>query len=177
MTIMRKQRQCYSEVAISRLRTEFSSPSIDEGLRLQLTESLGTQTRERSRQYSLAESLEEANSYTSQVVDLSSSESLETYEKLLFESDAARDSCSMTRMAETIQHLEEMLSITSPGTERHKNRLSFLAKWYQSKFHRTNDISDMEESIEYRFSTSRSRKPGRLATSMSHSPSAMTPSS
>jgi hypothetical protein len=190
----------YSEVTISRLRTLLSSPSIDEGLRLQFTDVLAIQARERFTQYSLAESLEEANSYTSQVVDLSSSESLEKSGKLFLESEAVRESYSMTRMAEKIQHLEELLSITPPGTERHKKCLSNLANWYQSKFHRTNDISDIEESIKYSrlsldathssdpwrtipllpcatSSTSRSRKPGRSATSTSQSPSAMTFSS
>ncbi|KAH9171553.1 CHAT domain-containing protein [Lactarius sanguifluus] len=93
--------------------------------------------------------LEEANSYTSQVVDLSSSESLERSGELLLESDAVRESYSMTGMAEKIQHLEELLSITPTKTERHEQYLSRLAKWYESKFYRTNDISDLEESIKY----------------------------
>ncbi len=139
----------YSEVTISRLRTFLSSSSIDEGLRLRLTEGLAIQARERFSQYSLAESLEEANSYTSQLVDLSSSQSLEKSKGIFPVSGAVRKLYSMTRMAEEIYHLEELLSITPPGTERHKDCLSHLADWYETKFYRTNDISDVEESIKY----------------------------
>ena len=141
----------YSEVTISHLRTLVSTPfvQVDEGLRFGVTETLAMQARERFRQYSLAESLQEANSYTSQVIDLSSSESLEKSGELYLDSEVVRDSCSMTRMAETIQYLEEMLSISPPGTQRHKECLSDLADWYESKFHRTNDISDIEESMKY----------------------------
>ena len=64
------------EVAISRLRTELDSSSGDERLRLQLTESLALQTKMRSRRYGLAESLEEADTFSSQLVVISSSESL-----------------------------------------------------------------------------------------------------
>ncbi|KAI9462872.1 CHAT domain-containing protein [Lactarius psammicola] len=138
----------YSEVSISRLRT-FLSSSSDEKIRLQFTDMLSGQARERFKDYSLAENLEEANFYTSQLVDLSSSQSLEKSERPFLGSDAVRESYSMTRMAERIQHLEELLSITPPGTKRHKACLSDLADWYKSKFSRTNDISDIEESIKY----------------------------
>ncbi|KAI9462864.1 CHAT domain-containing protein [Lactarius psammicola] len=135
----------YSEVSISRVRSLLNSSSIDERLRLQLTESLAFENRKRFRRYSLAESLEEANSHTSQVVELSSSQSLEGYGELFLESE----SYSMARIAERIQHLEELLPITPPGTERHKECVSELANWYKSKFCRSNDISDIEESIKY----------------------------
>ena len=52
-------------------------------------------------------------------------------------------------MAEKIQHLEGLLSITPPGTDRHSRCLGLLADWYESKFNRTNDLSDIEESIKY----------------------------
>ena len=139
----------YSEVATSRLRASLSSSSVGEGLRFKLTDILAIRARERFEKYSLAESLEDANSYASQLVDLSSSQSLEKSEELFLESDTVRESYSITRMVETIQHLEELLSITPPGTERHKECLSHLANWYKSKFCRTNDISDVEESIKY----------------------------
>ena len=48
-----------------------------------------------------------------------------------------------------IQYFEELLSNTSPGTERHKDCLSDLAEWYKSKFYHTNDTSDIDESIKY----------------------------
>jgi CHAT domain-containing protein/tetratricopeptide (TPR) repeat protein len=139
----------FSEVAISRLRTELSSPSIDEGLRIRYAESLAIQTRERFTRYSLAESLEEANSYVSQVVDLSSSPSLAQSGELFSGSGAVRETYSATAMQQKIQHLEELLSITPPGTDRHKECLSILADWYESKFCHTTNISDIEESIKY----------------------------
>ena len=139
----------YSEVAISRLRTELSSPTINEGLRLRLTESLAIKTRLRYSQYSLAESLEEANSCTSQAVGLSSSTNLAKSGDIFSASEAVRETYSATAMEQKIQDLEELLSSTPPGTERHKECLSVLADWYQSKFCRTKDISDIEESIKY----------------------------
>ena len=59
----------------------------------------------------------------------------------------------MTEMAEKIQHLEEFLSNTPLGTEPRERCLNRLAMWYQSKFHRTNDILDIEESIKYSWLT------------------------
>ncbi|KAH9047518.1 hypothetical protein EDB83DRAFT_2634199 [Lactarius deliciosus] len=135
----------YSEVSISRIRTLLGSSSIDEELRLSLTEMLAFEARKRFFRYSLAEGLEEANSNTSQVLDLSPSQSLEESAELFIEPG----SYSMTRMVEKIQHLEELLSVTPPGAGRYIEYVSDLANWYKSKFHRTNDISDIEESIKY----------------------------
>ena len=42
-----------------------------------------------------------------------------------------------------------MLSITPPGTDRYVKCLGHLENWYESKFLRTNDISDLEEAIKY----------------------------
>jgi CHAT domain-containing protein len=139
----------YSEMTTSRLRTLLSSSSIDEGLRVQMTDILAIQARDRFTQYNLAENLEEATSYTSQVVDLSSSESLKQSGGDFLESDAVRETYSATAIQQKIQHLEELLSITPPGTKHHKICLTELAEWYKTKFHRTDNISDIEESIKY----------------------------
>jgi CHAT domain-containing protein len=139
----------YSEVTISHLRSLLSSSSVDEGLRFQITDILAMQAGDRFTQYSLAETLEEANSCTSQLIDLSSSESAKKFGEHFQESDAVRESYSITRVAEKIQHLEELLSNTSPGAKHHKDYLSILADWYETKFNHTNDISDIEESIKY----------------------------
>ena len=139
----------YSEVTISRLRTLLNTSSVDEPLRLRIAEVLAKHTRERFAQYSLAENLEEAESYTSQVIDLSSSLGMEICGALFLESEAVRQSYSMTKMAEKIQLLEEVLLTTPPGTERHNQCLQILAHWYQTKFHRTDNISDIVESIKY----------------------------
>ncbi|KAI9462856.1 CHAT domain-containing protein [Lactarius psammicola] len=138
----------YSEVTISRLRTLLGS-SNDERHRLRFTNTLAIEAKERFIRYSLAESVEEANHNASQVVHLSSSRTLERSGELFHESDVVRETYSMTRMAEKIQHLEELLSIAPPGTQRHKQCLSHLADWYKSKFDRTGDVSDIEESVKY----------------------------
>ncbi|KAI9444063.1 hypothetical protein H4582DRAFT_2071659 [Lactarius indigo] len=143
----------YSEVSISRFRTLLNSSALDGPFRLLLTKVLARQTRERSRHYSLAESLEEANSYASQAVDLSTSQSLEkSREDLIDLVIVNRNSVgkhSMERTTEKIQLLEELLSNTPPGTLHHKLLLMVLGEWYQSKYYHTNDISDIEESIKH----------------------------
>ena len=136
----------HSELSISRLRTILSSSSIDEGLRLQLTDALKTRTTERFERYGLAESLDEANSYTSKIVD--TSQSLEMSEEVFDELGAVMES-SVTRMAAIIQHREGLLSTTPPGTQRHRQCLTSLSIRYRLKFCRTDDISDIEESIKY----------------------------
>ena len=141
----------YSELAISRLRaiSSFESPFLDEELRLVFTSSLATQTRHRFREYSLDESLEEANSYISQLVNASSSSSLAESAELFLVSEAVRETYSATDIQQKIEHLENLLSITPPGTKRYIECLGHLEKWYESKFRRTNDMSDLEEAIKY----------------------------
>ncbi|KAH8992687.1 CHAT domain-containing protein [Lactarius akahatsu] len=107
------------------------------------------EARKRFEQYSLPESLEEADSNTSRLVDFSSSQSLEISGVLILEQDAARGSHPTTRMEEKIQRLEELLSIAAPGTGRYRECLRHLAEWYKTKFCSTNDISDVEKSINY----------------------------
>jgi hypothetical protein len=102
----------YSEVTISRLRAFLSLSSIDETRRHSATGMLVLQAGKRFDQYSLAESLEEVNSSVSQVVDLSSSQSVEKSENLFIEPHTVQELYSMTRMVEKIQRLEELLSGT-----------------------------------------------------------------
>ena len=139
----------YSEVAISRLRAASSSPSLDERLRLAFASSLVAQTGIRFREYSLDENLQEGNSYTSQLVNASSSSSLAESAELLTWSEAVRETYSATEIQQKIEHLEHLLSVTPPGTERYADCLRHLNNWYESKFRCTNDISDLEESIKY----------------------------
>jgi CHAT domain-containing protein len=140
----------YTEISISRLRTLFSSTSVNAQLSVPLTDILAMQARERFRLFGPTESLEEANTYTAQLVDPSSSQSLENSGKHVRESAAVRVlSYSITGIAEKIQHLEELLSIAPPGTEPYRECLSQLTSWHQSMFHRTNDILDIEGSLKY----------------------------
>ena len=141
----------YSEVAISRLRRELSSPSIDEGFRFQYSGMLSILVKNRFRNYSLSESLEEANSNSAKVVNLLSSQTLDNFGTLLTrtELENVQNTYSMTELHQKTRYLEELLSNTPPGTERYKYYLSYLANWYGSKSRRTKDTSDINESIKY----------------------------
>ena len=138
----------YSKVTISRLRTYLSSGSVNEQFRFIFTAALAMEVRKRFGRYNLAESLEEANSSTSQLFDIPSSGSREKY--ISIEHLLKSDSGSYPAIgAERIQHFEGLLSTNPPGTNRHNESLRCLAFWYESKSIHTNDLSDIEESIKY----------------------------
>jgi CHAT domain-containing protein len=135
----------YTEVVISRLR-------LDDGLRLSFASTFAIQNRIRFNEYGLEESLEEAKSYgsyVSQLVNASSPSSLAGSAELPSWSEAVQVTYSVTDIQQKIEHFENLLSITPPGTERHKECLDYLKNWYESKFRLTNNISDIEESIKY----------------------------
>jgi tetratricopeptide (TPR) repeat protein len=135
----------YSEVTISRLRASLSSSSHHvKRLLPELAENLALAARGRFERYNLPESLEEAKLYTTQAAEISSSESLE---ESVF--DPVLESWPIAKMTEKIQRLEDLLSITPPGTDCYSMCLSHLADWYRVRSYRTNDISDLEESIKY----------------------------
>ena len=135
----------FAEEAISYQRAILRSPSINETFRYSTTEALATRARERFTQFSLAEGLEEANSYVSQVVDFSSTRGL----GYLSETDAVYDAYTATTIEQKIQHFEELLPNTLPESEDHRDYLVELAHCYKTKFSRTNEFSDIEKSIKY----------------------------
>ena len=137
----------YSEVAISRIRAELGSPSLDEVGRFNFSEMLSTLVKGRFRDYSLSENLEEASSQVDSL--LSSQTVVEKSGMLLTHIEDVQEAYSMTALQQKIRYLEELLSNTPLGTERHTYCLSHLADWYKSKFRRTNDTSDIDESIKY----------------------------
>ncbi|KAF8270111.1 CHAT domain-containing protein [Lactarius quietus] len=126
----------YSEMAISRLRAELRSPDIDERLAFRITEALAFHTKERFKHYNLTESLEEANP-------------IDATTGFLTGLDDVRETYSVTAIQQIIHQLEEELSNTPAGTKHHNDCLKELAHWHRTKFSRTNDISDIEESIKY----------------------------
>ncbi|KAH9047137.1 CHAT domain-containing protein [Lactarius hengduanensis] len=130
------------EVAISRLRAELSSSSIPEEHRFYVAQNLSMLVKNRFINYSIAESHEESDSYLSQVVDLSLS-------REYVELDDVLETYSTAALQQKIRHLKELISNTALGTEHHKRLLWRLANWYRAKFSRTNDISDIEESVKY----------------------------
>jgi hypothetical protein len=141
----------YSEVAIARLRAHFGSLPLDpdEQLRLTLASSIATQSTHRFTEFSLDESLEEANLYISQLVNASSSSSLPESAELLWWFEEVREIYSTTDIQQKIEYLENLLATTPPGTKYYIECLSRLEKWYESKFRRTDDILDIEEAIKY----------------------------
>ena len=139
----------YLEVAISRLRVELSSPSINEFDRIEFSEMLSNLVKERFRDYSLSENLEEANSNSSQILSLSSSQIQERSGRLPAPREDVQKVYSMMAVEQKVKYFEELLSNTSPGTERHRACLSDLAEWYKSKFCFSNDTSDIDQSIKY----------------------------
>jgi CHAT domain-containing protein len=137
----------YSEVAITSLRALVRSSFIDEELRFHISDILSMLVGDRVTKYDLADGLEEANSHLSQAASLSA-QILEKSGELMNESYAIRETSSLEEMHQKIRHLEEQLSNT-PETSDHKSHLSGLSDWYETKFSRTKDISDIEESIKY----------------------------
>ena len=135
----------YSEVAISHQRAILTSSSIDENFRFSTTEALAARATERFTQYRLAESLEEANSYVSQVVDYSSSRDL----GFLSETDAVQEAYTTMEIQQKIQHFEDLLSNNLPEIEHYEDYLIGLANCYKTKYSRTNNSSDIEKSIKY----------------------------
>jgi hypothetical protein len=69
--------------------------------------------------------------------------------ELLVRSEAVRETYSITDIKQKIEHFENLLSTTPPGTERHRDCLYCLERWYVSKFRLTDNILDIEESIKY----------------------------
>ena len=141
----------YWEATISRLRIELGSSVGERDQsqdRVRLANSLVSLVDARSRLYKLPEGHDEAKSYASQVFDLSSSESWDILGYIPI--DPIRQLYSITSMTEKSQHLEELLSNTPSGTDNHYTCLNHLSYWYSTKFDRTDDMSDLEESIKYR---------------------------
>ncbi|KAF8268585.1 CHAT domain-containing protein [Lactarius quietus] len=138
----------YFEASTSHLRTQVMSPVIGDMPRIGSASLLETHNRLRFDEYGLAESLEEANSHSSHLVNLTSSSSLAMSERP-YVPDRLKKTYSAAEIQQQIEYLEKELSITPSGTQHHIQCLSHLEKWYESKFHRTNDISDIEESMKY----------------------------
>jgi CHAT domain-containing protein/tetratricopeptide (TPR) repeat protein len=137
------------EVVISRLRAYYSTfPSFHEGFP-SFASAFAIHARLRFREYSLEESLEEANPYITRPVNASSSSNLAESVELLSWSEAVRETYSATDIKQKIEHYENLLSTTPPGTKRHRDRLYRLEKWYKLKFRLTDNILDIEESIKY----------------------------
>jgi len=121
----------YSEETISRCRTA-------------LTQALAIHAEQRFRSFGLIDGFREARSLVPEIVNLSSSgEDV----GVLYASKRAHP---MATVVEKIQQLEELLTTTASGSLQHRTYLEDLACWYDTKFSRTGDISDLKTAIRHR---------------------------
>ncbi|KAI0301423.1 CHAT domain-containing protein [Russula brevipes] len=113
----------YSEEAMSRCRTALSSPSLDDHLRVVLTQALAIQAEQRFKSFGLTDGLMEAGSLVPDLVNLISS----------------TEGIGGCTPADTIA-----------GSLHQRTCLEDVACWYDTKFSRTGNLSDIEMAITYR---------------------------
>ncbi|KAI0293145.1 CHAT domain-containing protein [Multifurca ochricompacta] len=140
----------YLEEAISRCRTLFGSSSLDNDLRHLFTHVMASLAEKRFENFGLTEALQEARSYTSEAVSLALSPSAHVISQEIDKIDAVRTAYPMKVVEEKIRNLRELISKTPPGNSNHNSRIRDLMNWYETKFSRTNNITDLEEVIKCR---------------------------
>ncbi|KAI0289899.1 CHAT domain-containing protein [Multifurca ochricompacta] len=140
----------YLEEANSRLRALLSSSSLDSDLRHSFTHGMAILAKERFNNFGLTEALQEAHSYTSEMVNLASSSAHGTFGEDIDNVEAVRAAYPMAVVEEKIQNLRKLISETPPRSSKYNVYLQHLADWYRTKFSRTNDIIDLEEVIKCR---------------------------
>ncbi len=131
----------YLEATIPHLRAYVNSSSAGGEGRLLSINNLVFAAQSRFSHYSLADSREEANFYKSQLIGRQNCPSQDEHGEL----DPVQETMAIQQ---SIQHLEEQLSNTPPGT-RHFDLLEKLLLSHQVKISLTNDPLDIEQSIEY----------------------------
>ena len=134
----------YSEEAILRCRAALSFTSLDNHLRVVLTQALAILAEQRFKYFGLADGLQEADSLVSDIVMLLSSE------EGVGGVYASKRAYSIGTVVEKIRHLEELLQGTTSESPCHRTYLEDLACWYDTKFSRTGDIPDIKMAIRYR---------------------------
>ncbi|KAI0297321.1 CHAT domain-containing protein [Multifurca ochricompacta] len=141
----------YLEEATSRFRTLLGSSSLDNDLRYGVTHNMASLAKKRFKNFGLTEALQESHSYTSEMVSLASSSSAHiTSQEEIDKVDAVRAGYPMKVVEEKIRNLRELISKTTPGNSDHSTNIQDLVDWYETKFCRTNDISDLEDVIKCR---------------------------
>ncbi|KAI0291358.1 CHAT domain-containing protein [Multifurca ochricompacta] len=138
----------YLEEAISRCRTLLGSSSLDNNLRHGVTNSMALLAEKRFDNFGLTEALQEARYYTSEMANLASSSSAHgTFQDKI---GAVRAAYPMAVVEEKIRNLRELISKTPPGNSNHNTHIQGLLNWHETRFSRTNDITDLEEVIKCR---------------------------
>ncbi|KAI0246403.1 CHAT domain-containing protein [Lactifluus subvellereus] len=141
------------EGAISRIRDSLVYHPPGHNLHSILIQYLADLTKKRSSYFHLTMHPQSANSDTSQEMGASAPQLIGTSDGGPVGWDATfhiRGACSLTTIDQQIQHLEELLSGTVTVTSRHEEYLCALADWNYTRFDRTDDITDLEKSIEWR---------------------------
>jgi hypothetical protein len=134
----------YSEEAIVRCRTALCFSSLDDQLRVVLTQALAIHAEQRFRYFGLVEGLQEAITLVPEIVNLlSSGEGVGG----LYSSKRAY---STGTVVEKIEHLEGLLLETTSESPCHRTYIEDLACWYDTKFSRTGDLPDIKMAIRYR---------------------------
>jgi CHAT domain-containing protein len=134
----------YSEEAILRCRTALSFSSLDDQLRVVLTQALAILAEQRFKSFGLSDGLQEAITLVPEIVNLlSSGEGVGG----LYTSKRAYPTATVV---EKIEHLEELLLGITNGSPCHRTYLEDLACWYDTKFSRTGDLLDIKTAIRYR---------------------------
>ena len=134
----------YSEEAILRCRTALSFSSLDDQLRVVLTQALAIHAEQRFKYFGLIDGLQEAISLVPEIVNLLSSE--EGAGGLY----TSKRAYSIGTVVEKIEHLEGLLLKSTSGSPCHRTYLEDLACWYDTKFSRTGDLADIKMAIRYR---------------------------
>ena len=134
----------YSEEAIVRCRAVLNLSSLDEQLRVVFTQALAIHAEQRFRTFGLTDGLREAVSLLPEIANLSSSAEVAG---VLY---ASRCAYPTATVLEKIQQLEDLLITTTSDIPQHTTCLEDLACWYDTKFSRTGDASDIKAAIRYR---------------------------
>ncbi|KAF8495458.1 CHAT domain-containing protein [Russula emetica] len=134
----------HSEEAILRCRAALSFSSLDDQLRVVLTQALAIHAEQRFKYFGIVDGLQEAITLVPEIVNLlSSGEGVGG----LYTSKRAY---SIGTVVERIEHLEGLLLGSTSGSPCHRTYLEDLACWYDTKFSRTGDVSDIKMAIRYR---------------------------
>ncbi|KAI0250890.1 CHAT domain-containing protein [Lactifluus subvellereus] len=139
--------------AMSRVRTALVYSTPGDHNHSTLTKDLTRLTETRSSYFHLTGHPQLAGPSTSQEVGPSTLRRTGTPDKSWAEWDATVDvqkTCSLVTIDRQIQALQGLLSGTSSRTSDYGKYVCALADWYSTRFFCTDDIADLEKSIEWR---------------------------
>jgi hypothetical protein len=137
------------EEAISRVHTAVADSFLEDNT--QLTRDLERLIKARAEYTHLAEHPQMVSSGPAQETVPLSLQQMSTPDESWIGWDVTwdvREACSMTTIGCQIQLLQDLIPGALSGTAGHRKYLEALADWYAVKFRRTEDMADLERSIE-----------------------------